>query len=166
MTIWSVGVIVSSFVVEMIGEKTGIIFGNYHYCSVLKPVIRDVPLAIGFAWLNILLASMAVAAKLRLKSPFLLITVTALLMLAFDVVMEPAAVHLKYWTWSDGIITLRNYLAWLLLGFFYAWSGFLINVHRNLSNFVFHTFIAQFLYFFIITLFLCDKTDFHFHFLM
>ena len=38
-------------------------------------------------------------------------------MVCFDLLMEPAAVKLDYWTWLNGHIHLRNYLVWFGLEF-------------------------------------------------
>jgi uncharacterized membrane protein len=47
----------------------------------------------------------------------------ALLMVIFDWCMEPAAMKLGYWTWRDGNLLLRNYLAWFIWGFMLSYSG-------------------------------------------
>ena len=78
-------------------------------------------------------------------------------MLGFDIVMEPAAMYLQYWIWADSLVSIRNYIVWLLLGLFYAWTGVLLNIYKYLSALVLHTFIAQFVYFAMITLFFANN---------
>ena len=46
---WSLLVFVSSFLIEMAGVRSGLIFGEYHYGTTLQPMLLDVPVAIGFA---------------------------------------------------------------------------------------------------------------------
>ncbi len=47
--------------IEGLGVKTGKIFGHYYYGAVLSPFLWNVPLAIGFAWLSMLLSSIPLA---------------------------------------------------------------------------------------------------------
>jgi len=58
---WLGLVFILSLFIENIGVRSGQVFGSYVYGDTLKPFIGDVPLAIGFAWINMLLASAAVA---------------------------------------------------------------------------------------------------------
>lgn len=152
---WSALVLISSFLVEVLGVKTGLIFGNYQYGATLKPQIFNVPLAIGFAWLSMLLSSVAVLQGTwglnAARNPWRLAFLTAILMALFDFVMEPGAVKLQYWTWENGVIPLQNYAAW----FFVSLGLMVFAVQRGLFQvktpaLAYHAFFAQFLYFAIV----------------
>ena len=114
--ILSIGIIVVSFGIEWLGVQTGSVFGTYTYGETLRPSIGGVPISIGCAWFVMLIASTAVAQKIAPKSlignPFKLAFLVALLMVCFDLLMEPAAVKLDYWTWLNDHIPLQNYLAY------------------------------------------------------
>ena len=64
---WATLVIVGSFVIEWIGVKSGVIFGLYAYGVTLQPIVFGVPIAIGFAWLCMLLTSTAVVQRILPK---------------------------------------------------------------------------------------------------
>lgn len=156
--ILSIGVVVGSFGIEWLGVRTGEIFGSYQYGETLQPSIGDVPISIGSAWFVMLIASTAVAQKIapkslaagfRLKIAFLV----ALLMVCFDLLMEPAAVKLDYWTWMNGQIPLRNYLVWFGLSFIFAIIGLHTGLFRRvLPRIAVHFYFAQLIYFGLVTL--------------
>ena len=151
-TIVSIGIVVASFGIEWFGVQTGQIFGSYRYGPTLRPSIGGVPISIGCAWFVMLLASTAVAQKIAPKSlrenRFITAFSVALLMVCFDLLMEPAAVKLEYWTWINGDIPLRNYLVWFGLSFIFAIIGFQAGVVRQqLPRIAFHCYFAQLIYF-------------------
>jgi bisanhydrobacterioruberin hydratase len=116
---------------EMIGVKTGILFGQYQYGNVLGFKLNGVPLLIGIYWFIIVYACGMLALKLR--SIFLppcgatsqtvftkwigssVIIDGAVLATFFDLIMEPSAVKLGFWSWDNGSIPLLNYLSWFLV---------------------------------------------------
>ena len=154
----SIGIVVVSFGIEWLGVRTGEIFGSYSYGQTLRPSIGGVPISIGSAWFVMLVASTAVAQKIipkflaegfRFKIAFLV----ALLMVCFDLLMEPAAVKLDYWTWMNDHIPLRNYLVWFGLSFIFATIGFQVGLFRQqLPRIAFHCYFAQLLYFGLVSL--------------
>ena len=156
--ILSIGVVVGSFGIEWLGVRTGEIFGMYTYGQTLQPSIDGIPISIGSAWFVMLIASTAVAQKITPKSlaggfRFKIAFLVALLMVFFDLLMEPAAVKLDYWTWINGHIPLRNYLAWFGLGFIFATIGLQIGLFRQLlPRIAIHCYFAQLLYFGLVSL--------------
>jgi putative membrane protein len=154
---WSVMVIILTIIIEGIGVKTGIIFGNYTYGTNLPPYLSGVPVAIGFAWLMMLLSSLPLAERIMVffKGEKIVYTavLAASLMTLFDYFMEPAAVKLNYWTWSAAEIPLQNYLAWFGISFLLVISGkrFLLLPPKT-SPLGIHSYIAQLLYFFLVSI--------------
>ena len=154
----SIGIVVVSFGIEWLGVRTGEIFGSYLYGETLQPLIGGVPISIGSAWFVMLIASTAVAQKITPKSladgfRFKIAFLVALLMVCFDLLMEPAAVKLDYWTWMNDHIPLRNYLAWFGLSFIFAMIGFQVGVFlQQLPRIAFHCYFAQLLYFGLVNL--------------
>lgn len=152
LDIVSVNIFIAGFLVEALGVRTGFPFGGYAYGTTLQPSIGHVPLAIGFAWLGVLLSSHAIsqriAERLHLKHPGWTILLTGSLMLLFDIIMEPAAVRLHYWTWDGGAIPLQNYLSWWLLGMAFTTFGMWVGALRaRVPGIAVHLYLAQLLYF-------------------
>jgi len=154
----SIGIVVVSFGIEWLGVQTGQIFGSYLYGQTLQPTIGGVPISIGFAWFVMLIASTAVAQKIAPKSltpgfGFKIAFLVALLMVCFDLLMEPAAVKLYYWTWLNGDIPLRNYLMWFGLSFIFVAIGLYTGLFRRLlPRIAVHFYFAQLIYFGLVVL--------------
>ncbi len=123
---------VTGLAVEIIGVKTGWLFGNYYYGNVLGIQYKNVPLIIGVNWFIIIYCSgisiHTFMNKLMKKTEteitpkstrlkFLAVIFDgATLAVFFDWLMEPVAVKLGYWTWAgDGNIPFYNYLCWFLV---------------------------------------------------
>ena len=150
--IWAILVIIGSFAIEGIGVKSGVIFGSYAYGETLKPILFGVPIAIGFAWLCMLLNSTAVVQRILPKFSNYHIIIQAinisLLMVLFDLVMEPAAMKLGYWTWLGGSIPFQNFIAWFAISLFFAIIGVRMKLFKEkLPSIVFHAYLAQLIYF-------------------
>ncbi len=158
LVLWSVLVIVGSVGIEWLGVRTGKIFGAYTYGQTLRPSIDGVPISIGCAWFVMLVASVAViqkiAPKFLVKSTIPLAVCVAVLMVCFDLFMEPAAVILDYWVWVDNRIPLQNYLAWFGLSFVFATVGIRIGLFSQppLPRIAFHFYFAQLVYFGLVDL--------------
>lgn len=118
--------------VEYVGVRTGIPFGTYHYTGVLVPQLPGgVPLALGFAWLLIVVGGLFTARLVlrpfRIYSGALAIVAGAVLAVGLDLLLEPVAYHVKkYWLWEGGAqgyygVPWSNFTAWfavaLVLGF-------------------------------------------------
>lgn len=157
-SLWGIGIVVAGFGIEWLGVWTGQIFGSYSYGQTLRPSIGGVPISIGSAWFVMLVASTAVAQKIAPKSladgfRFKMAFLVALLMVCFDLFMEPVAVKLDYWTWMNDHIPSQNYLAWFGLSFIFATIGFQVGVFRqHLPRIAFHCYFAQLLYFGLVSL--------------
>ncbi len=116
--------IICSIILEVIGVRSGKIFGHYHYGDTLGFRIFQVPILIGFNWVLLILSSSILPRFFSSSSPFPLfwnIFLSALCMLLVDWVMEPVAVNFHYWVWEGGIIPWQNYLAWFLFSCLFQW---------------------------------------------
>jgi len=155
--LWGVFVCMAGFFIELIGVKTGAIFGSYFYGAILQPAIWNIPLAIGFAWLAMIVSSAAISQYLLparfLQQPARIALAIAMLMVIFDLFMEPAATKLGYWTWNTESIPLRNYLAWFVFGFLLSYIGLRLGLFRKKSSaLAAHAYIAQLCYFVLVSL--------------
>jgi putative membrane protein len=111
---------VLTFILEVIGVKTGLIFGNYIYGSTLGLKVLSVPLIIGLNWVFVILGGISIAQKVT-SDKNLSALITAMVAVVFDLILEPVAIKLDYWTWQNGKIPLQNYMAWFVISFFFAW---------------------------------------------
>jgi putative membrane protein len=155
--LWSVFVCLVGFFIELAGVKTGVIFGSYVYGEILQPAISDVPVAIGFAWLAMIVSSAAISQYLLtgrfMQQPARIALAIALLMVIFDLFMEPAAIKLGYWRWNTEGVPLRNYLAWFIFGFILSYIGLWLGLFMKKSSaLAAHAYIAQLCYFVLVSL--------------
>lgn len=155
--LWSFFVSIGGFCIELAGVKTGVIFGAYFYGKILQPALWNVPLAIGFAWLGMIISAAAISQHLLparfSRHSLLLAALIALLMVIFDAFMEPAAVKLGYWTWRHGAVPWRNFLAWFVFGFILSYIGLRLGLlmEKSLPVAV-HAYFAQLGYFVLVNL--------------
>lgn len=105
--------IIIGFFVEVAGVHSGVIFGEYSYGPTLGFKLWDVPLSIGINWV-IMIYCTGLFARSVAHSKVPTILVGAVLMTAIDILIEPVAVKLDFWTWEGNHIPLRNYLGWFI----------------------------------------------------
>jgi putative membrane protein len=118
--------------VEMIGTKTGWLFGDYKYGNVLGPTIKNVPYVIGVNWFIIIYCSgvtiQILLNKILDRLPFdaehprpalkalSIVADGATLAVLFDWLIEPVAGKLGYWQWHSILGTpFYNYLCWFMV---------------------------------------------------
>lgn len=106
----------AGFFVEVAGVKSGVIFGEYAYGETLGPKALEVPFTIGLNWFVLVYATGMITRGWRV--PLVLrAAVSALLMVLLDIFLEPVAIQLDFWSWTDGVPPLQNYAAWFGLAF-------------------------------------------------
>ena len=99
------------FIVEVIGVNTGIIFGEYTYGKTLGLTLFSAPLIMGINWINLSLASFGIISFFTDKK-LLLITLSSLLMVFLDYIIEPIAINLDFWSWEYITVPIHNYFGW------------------------------------------------------
>jgi uncharacterized membrane protein len=116
--------LVLSFSAEALGVATGLVFGKYHYTENLGPRLLGVPLMIQVAYVAMGYASLVTArvilgaiATPRGWSILGLTFCTALLMVSWDVAMDPYQSTIAGdWIWEEGGsyfgVPLHNYVGW------------------------------------------------------
>lgn len=149
--LWAAFTYIITFLFEVIGVKTGMIFGEYNYGSTLGIKLFDVPLIIGFNWVFVILGSIAIS-RLMTDNIFLSSIISAFIAFIFDLILEPIAIKLDYWSWSEGIIPIQNYLAWFVIAFIA--SVFFLKLNLKLrSDISIHYFFIQLVFFIILLIF-------------
>ena len=113
-------VAVLAWAAELLGSRTGIPFGAYHYTEKLQPQLLGVPLLIPLAWLMMLPPAWAVAQRItgKIAGPAFVI-VSTLAFTAWDLYLDPQMVKWGLWVWhAPGAyfgIPLVNFAGWLLV---------------------------------------------------
>jgi len=116
---------VVSWCFEEVGVSTGLVYGAYHYSSRLGAKLGEVPLIIPLAWFMMVYASWTVA-RLLLDGAgsstsgggtAARIVTAAMVMTAWDTVMDPGMARSGAWTWEPGGayfgVPLHNFAGWL-----------------------------------------------------
>lgn len=133
------------FGVEVLGVTSGVLFGEYHYGQTLGWRLMDVPIVMGVNWLILSFSSLGIMGRLTSNS-YLKVIMASLVMVVLDVLIEPVAIQLDFWTWTQVSVPFQNYVMWFF-------SALIINsliellvkeIHFKTSLFVF---LAQ-IYFF------------------
>lgn len=108
-------IFITGFAAEWIGVHTGLLFGHYSYGATLGYKISGIPLMIGVNWFVLIYATGVVLQHSRLRKTLARVIIGALLLVLFDVLIEPVAIKLNYWQWTDGHIPMKNYICWFLV---------------------------------------------------
>jgi len=110
-----------SYGIEYVGATTGVPYGEFSYSVPLGPMLLDtipvglpvffIPLVLNSYLLSMLLLGPG-AARRTVRIPFVAATVVAI-----DLVLDPAAVALGFWTFAEGGfygVPFSNYAGWVL----------------------------------------------------
>ena len=160
---------------ELIGVKTGLLFGEYKYGKILGPNFFGVPLLIGIQWFvttyssgNLIFHFYSGILKRFSQNEigsdepskriltYGLIIDAAILATFFDWILEPVAVKLGYWQWlPEDEIPVYNYVCWFLISCILQLFFFLDKDKISKpNNFAIHLLFIQFLFFLSLRLFL------------
>ncbi len=116
---------VVSWCFEEVGVSTGLVYGAYHYGSRLGVKLGEVPLIIPLAWFMMVYASWIVAwllldgagSSTSGVGTAARIFIAAMVMTAWDTVMDPGMARSGAWTWEQGGayfgVPLQNFAGWL-----------------------------------------------------
>ncbi len=111
---------VLSFIVEVIGVKTGSIFGTYFYGSTLGYKLFGVPLIISLNWVMIV-ALAVLSSSLVFKNKFAIVFFAASLTTLSDLLIEQVAGQLDFWHFSNNRAGIHNYIGWFVISLFFSW---------------------------------------------
>jgi putative membrane protein len=142
---------VVGIVVELIGTKTGLLFGDYSYGKNLGIKISGVPIVIGINWAILIISSASITNRLHV-SVLLKIILSAFLMTFLDVLMEPVAIESNFWNWTNNSIPFYNYLCWFFISLLLNYLYFTFNLVK--SNKVYDAlFIIMLVFFSLLNIF-------------
>ena len=142
-----------SFALELLGMKTGFVFGGYYKYDDQKngPIIFGIPILILITWFGLIYMSLNYSVYIfdlnsldfyiKLKVCFF----CSILVSCLDLVLDPIAVNEKRWFWKNpGIyygVPFLNFIGWffncliILIIFLYNPFDFIVNSFNSVSNF-------------------------------
>jgi|YNPMSStandDraft_2_1061718.scaffolds.fasta_scaffold00889_11 putative membrane protein len=150
--VWLILSYILTLTIEIIGVKTGNIFGHYFYGDPLGFKILEVPIIIGINWVITILGAIKLSEYFFKKNKFLIVASSSILLVLFDIIMEPAAIHLNYWKWKNIQPPLQNYAAWLIITLIFSSLYYILKANTNSKSSAYF-FLIEILFFTIILLF-------------
>jgi putative membrane protein len=108
------------FIIEVIGVKSGLIFGKYSYGNGLGIKLLDVPLIISINWAMLICAGIRIVSSI-FANKIKVLVVAALLVTGIDLLIEQVAPKLNFWQFESGLPGLHNYLGWIGVAFFISY---------------------------------------------
>lgn len=118
------------YFVEVLGVWTGRVFGEYAYGEVLGFKLLDVPVLIGLNW-SMLVFAIGVPLSRTALPVWTKVLAGSLAMVGLDLLIEPVAIHLGFWSWEQTIVPVQNYVAWGLVSAVFFTLFFLLPVRRE-----------------------------------
>ncbi len=116
-----IGVLVAyTYAVEIIGVSTGFPYGEFEYGVSLGPMFAGVPLALPVFFIPLVINAYLLCLLLlgdRASSLAVRLGVVIPAVVAMDVVLDPGAVALGFWSFAEGTfygVPLSNYSGWIL----------------------------------------------------
>lgn len=149
---WSILTFILTFLTELIGVRTGLIFGTYQYGQTMLIQLFNIPVVIGMNWVILMLGSYSLAQMTFRRAVFVPLF-SSLLIVGFDFLMEEVAMKLDYWQWAGNKIPLQNYIAWFFISLIFSTILVLFKVNVE-SKILKVYFLIQLGFFIVLRLFL------------
>lgn len=142
----------AGYLVEAAGVITGKIFGNYSYGKTLGLSILNTPVIIGLNWLFLVYATSSLFEKYPIRHIYKIL-LASLVMVIYDMILEPVAPKLDMWHWINSEVPLQNYVAWFVLAvvFHSVIKLYKVSTRNPIAPWVL---LCQFLFFLILNFFL------------
>lgn len=103
------------FFIEVVGVKTGLVFGEYQYGGTLGVKIFDVPPMIGVNWAMLTYAAAIIGNHFLKANDFVKALFGTALLIILDLLIEPVAPVYDFWSWGVGHSPVQNYIAWAVI---------------------------------------------------
>jgi putative membrane protein len=120
------------FIIEVIGVKTGLVFGKYSYGDGLGFKLLNVPLIISINWAMLIFAGIRIVSGI-FANKIVSLVVAAILVTIIDLIIEQVAPKLDFWKFEGGLPGLHNYIGWIGVAFFTSYFFYPTIIKGNLS---------------------------------
>lgn len=120
------------FIIEVIGVKTGLVFGKYSYGDGLGFKLLNVPLIISINWAMLIFAGIRIVSGI-FANKIVSLVVAAILVTLIDLIIEQVAPKLDFWKFEGGLPGLHNYIGWIGVAFFTSYFYYPTIIKGNLS---------------------------------
>ena len=107
------------WLIEVLGTNTGFPFGEYAYSDILGPSLFGTPVMIGVLWCVLIRSAYDLMGYIT-SSLFFKSILTGLSMVSLDVIIEPVAIELNFWQWTEPEVPMENYLTWFVCSALFA----------------------------------------------
>ena len=117
---WIGALIAYTYAIETIGIQTGWPYGSFAYTIDLGPMLGGVPVALPVFFIPLVVNAYLLCVLLlgeRAQNTWLRLLTVSATVVAMDVVLDPGAVSLGFWTFDGGAfygVPLSNYAGWVL----------------------------------------------------
>jgi putative membrane protein len=137
--LWASAIIVfGSFVIELIGVQTGMLFGDYSYGKLLGFTMFGVPVTIGLTWFIVCFSAWNIV-SLNTSSLLKKLLLGGVLVVMFDLILEQFAVTYGLWAWQGGVIPLYNYICWFVISLLWFFVFYKLSPKSGPSLFAVYT---------------------------
>jgi len=145
-----IAVAIVGFFMEVIGVKTGVVFGEYFYEDTLGWKLMDVSVIIGLNWALLCYFAIYTFDKF-IDNKLLLALISSLFLVFLDLLIEPIAIQYDFWEWKSEEIPVQNFIAWWLLAFIFSW-GITFVKDKSQNKVAIYLLVIQVLFFGILNL--------------
>lgn len=109
-----------AYFIEIVGLLTGFPYGHFTYSSNVGVLLFEfIPISLPFAWAPLMIGAVALSYKHKSNVLLFLLSTVAFL-LAIDVILDPGAVYLGFWSYGNGgvwyNVPISNYIGWVISG--------------------------------------------------
>ena len=111
-------IILFSFGIEYVGVNYGYLFGDYKYGSILGFKYYQVPVIIPLTWAMLSIAARSLI-NLVINQYLISALLSAIVITAYDFLLELVAVRFGWWWWANGEIPVFNYVCWFIFSFIF-----------------------------------------------
>ncbi len=140
------------FIVEVIGVYSGFPFGQYKYGSAFGLKVLAVPIMIGVNWAVLNYCSIQIVKKIGVKSFWISILFSALIMTGIDFLIEQICMHYNFWHFYSGKAGMANYIAWFFTSSIISFFTFK-NFANHTNTMAIKLFLYQLLFFISLNLY-------------
>lgn len=139
----------TGFFIEVVGVRTGMIFGDYTYDRTLGFQVFNVPVIIGVNWLMLIYSIGSILSELN-SSIVIKSVLGAMMLVTLDFFIEPVAVKYNFWDWYEGTVPMQNYIAWFFVSFALLLLFYKLNFNKE-NRLAKALFIVQLVFFTLLT---------------